>query len=74
MPTTPSPEQCPAMVADRQQESEGENEYAENAVETEVEEPTRVSDMNNPTSKRKAEESSFQIRKQMKNKINTMKK
>lgn len=57
MPTTPSPEQCSSMEADRQQESEDENECAENAIETEVEEPTRVSDINNPTSKRKAEES-----------------
>ena len=46
------------MEADRQQESEDENECAENAIETEVEEPTRVSDINNPTSKRKAEDSS----------------
>ena len=73
MPTTPSPEQCSSMEADRQQESEDENECTENAVETEVEEPTRLSDINNPTSKRKAEESSSQNRKQMKNKINTMK-
>ena len=74
MPTTPSPEQCSSMEADRQQESEDENECAENAIETEVEEPTRVSDLNNPTSKRKAEVSSSQNRKQVKNKINTMKK
>ena len=58
------------MVADRQQESEDENECAENAIETEVEEPTRVADINNPTSKRKAEESSSPNRKKMKSQTN----
>ena len=70
MPTTPSSEQCSSMEADRQQESEDENECAENAIETEVEEPTRVSDIHNPTSKRKAEEISSQNRKQMKSQTN----
>ena len=54
MPTTPSPEQCSSMEADRQQESEDENECAENAVETEVEEPTRVLNTINKVFKEKS--------------------
>ena len=45
MPTTPPPQQCSSTEADRQQEGEDENECAENTIETEVEEPARVSDI-----------------------------